>query len=47
MQSADLADDEVVLAAGDSISYPCRAVPHRIRNAGVRPAVATWLIVHP
>ena len=25
---------------------PC-SVPHRIRNAGVRPAVATWLIVHP
>lgn len=44
--TVELADDEVVLAAGDSISYPC-SVPHRIRNAGVRPAVATWLIVHP
>lgn len=44
--TVELADDEVVLAAGDSISYPC-SVPHRVRNAGVRPAVATWLIVHP
>jgi transcriptional regulator with XRE-family HTH domain/mannose-6-phosphate isomerase-like protein (cupin superfamily) len=44
--TVELPDDEVVLAAGDSISYPC-SVPHRIRNAGVRPAVATWLIVHP
>ncbi|MFI9488576.1 helix-turn-helix domain-containing protein [Promicromonospora sp. NPDC052451] len=44
--TVELADDVVVLAAGDSISYPC-SVPHRIRNAGVRPAVATWLIVHP
>ncbi|GAB4084503.1 XRE family transcriptional regulator [Myceligenerans cantabricum] len=44
--TVELADDEVVLAAGDSISYPC-SVPHRVRNAGVRPAVATWLILHP
>ncbi|GAB3165700.1 XRE family transcriptional regulator [Myceligenerans halotolerans] len=44
--TVELADDEVVLAAGDSISYPC-SVPHRVRNAGARPAVATWLIVHP
>ncbi len=42
----DLDGEELVLAAGDSVRYPC-SVPHRIRNAGVRPAVATWLIVHP
>ncbi|MBT2498248.1 helix-turn-helix domain-containing protein [Agromyces sp. ISL-38] len=39
-------DETVVLAPGDSISYPC-SKPHRIRNASSRPAVATWLIVHP
>ncbi|MCF4119406.1 helix-turn-helix domain-containing protein [Antribacter sp. KLBMP9083] len=44
--TVELDQDVVVLAAGDSISYPC-SVPHRIRNAGPRPAVATWLIVHP
>lgn len=42
----DLDGEELVLAAGDSVSFPC-SVPHRIRNAGVRPVVATWLIVHP
>jgi len=39
-------DEVVVLAPGDSVSYPCSR-PHRIRNASSRPAVATWLIVHP
>ncbi|RXZ70139.1 helix-turn-helix domain-containing protein [Agromyces albus] len=39
-------DETVVLAPGDSISYPC-SKPHRIRNSSSRPAVATWLIVHP
>lgn len=42
----DLDGEELVLSAGDSVSYSC-SVPHRIRNTGVRPAVATWLIVHP
>ena len=42
----DLDGREIVLGPGDSISYPC-SVPHRIHNAGVRPAVGTWLIVHP
>jgi transcriptional regulator with XRE-family HTH domain len=39
-------DEAVVLLPGDSISYPC-SKPHRIRNDSSRPAVATWLIVHP
>jgi transcriptional regulator with XRE-family HTH domain len=39
-------DETVVLISGDSISYPC-SKPHRIRNTSSRPAVATWLIVHP
>lgn len=37
--------EEVVLGAGDSITFPCD-VPHRIENQGSRTAVATWLIVH-
>lgn len=38
-------DETVVLAAGDSITFPC-ARPHRMLNRGPATAVATWLIVH-
>ena len=38
-------DETVVMRAGDSITFPC-TLPHRMRNDGVEPAVATWLIVH-
>ncbi|WP_392507802.1 helix-turn-helix domain-containing protein [Naumannella halotolerans] len=39
-------DEVVVMAAGDSISYPCHR-SHRLRNDGDRVAVAVWLILHP
>jgi DNA-binding XRE family transcriptional regulator/mannose-6-phosphate isomerase-like protein (cupin superfamily) len=38
-------DETVVMRAGDSITFPC-TLPHRMRNDGTVPAVATWLIVH-
>ena len=40
-------NETMVLAPGDSITFPCTD-PHHIHNASrTTPAVATWLIVHP